>query len=133
MSENSLKPCPLCGVIDAFVYTETIPLVGGDSYDVGVVDCVSGECPMIIRAPTEEEAIKKWNTRPREDALQADVELLRKEMVEDDKTIISLRTKLNAAVEALMFISNTTVARNGDRIDMLVDYACEALVKLERK
>lgn len=76
MSENSLKPCPLCGVIDAFVYTETIPLVGGDSYDVGVVDCVSGECPMIIRAPTEEEAIKKWNKRPIEETLQIKLDMV---------------------------------------------------------
>lgn len=61
-----LKPCPFCG---------TNPTLNED-YDNHYVWC--SECadasPIF---PYPEEATKHWNTRPREDALQAEVEALK--------------------------------------------------------
>ncbi len=75
MSQNNLKNCPLCGKNDLMVYIEFIPLVGGDSKNLGVVECLTDNCPMIIRASTEAEAIQKWQNRPIEDELSEDLDI----------------------------------------------------------
>lgn len=80
MSENNLKNCPLCGKNDLLVDTEVIPS-GHTNLDSdegwverGFLECLTRDCPIIIREPTIEEVIRKWNIRPIEDSLQSDLD-----------------------------------------------------------
>jgi hypothetical protein len=76
MSTNKLENCPLCGKNDLKIYEEAIPLVGGDILNVGVIECLTPDCPVIIREPTINKAIEKWNKRPDEEILQTKLNIL---------------------------------------------------------
>lgn len=68
-----LKPCPMCG---KKATSDSWFSVDGRRREWFVVRCVFG-CVKSSDEQTEDNAIAAWNTRPREDALQAEVERLR--------------------------------------------------------
>jgi len=79
---KELKACPLCGTTEyLMVYEEWIPTQKNKGVDMGVVDCTKDYCPMIVRASTIEEAVRKWNERPLEDSLLDEIELLNKKLM----------------------------------------------------
>ena len=63
MSEIKLLPCPFCGG-EAYTYTAT-SVTNGEKTKVWQVHCKDCRLnyPLNIKCLTEEEAIKKWNTR----------------------------------------------------------------------
>ena len=82
MSNVELKPCPFC--LDVDYPTRSAPTlvrnIEGDSW----IDCMNNEChfmPETSVFTTDEEAIKVWNTRPREKELQAEIERLEAENI----------------------------------------------------
>lgn len=57
---RSLKKCPFCGAYPLMVYQDTI----GDYKNPSPYSVVCGNCGAEIGwYETEEEAVKKWNTR----------------------------------------------------------------------
>jgi Lar family restriction alleviation protein len=61
---EKLKPCPFCGSKNIVVaHTKKLFVYRSICKDCGADNCKLAE--------TEEDAIKLWNTRPIEDALQA--------------------------------------------------------------
>ena len=74
-NEVELKPCPHCGNSDLITDTELIPLADNKFMHMGFVECITENCPAILRASTEAKAIEKWNARPIEDDLQAKLEV----------------------------------------------------------
>src|SRR5512137_2557089 len=100
---KELKLCPFCGEkIDIVVHLNS----KGDEFEELVHPFSrKSHCPLRLSVFLREH----WQNRPLEDALQR---------------------KLDIAVEALRFISNTTPSQNGDRISMLANHAHEALKQL---
>ena len=89
MSEE-LKPCPFCGKSDkSAIYTESMVHHGEllwIRYGVKCKRCHFGTSTYAKKAT----AIRKWNTRPAEDALTAEVERLKAE-IERIKMLIIFR------------------------------------------
>lgn len=81
MEKAKLNPCPLCGGNDLLADVEFIPKKWAGGINVGFIECLTQYCPMIIRAPTLEEAIEKWNKRTIEDELKATLELEKQENI----------------------------------------------------
>jgi hypothetical protein len=78
---DNLKTCPLCGSTEnLMVYKEWFPVKKPDGKELGVVACTTPHCPMIIRMPTIEEAVQKWNKRPKEDSLNEQLSLMKIEL-----------------------------------------------------
>lgn len=91
---NQLKPCPFCGAADALWARESyspvkvlqteevgvLKVVGEKIYQGHLVECVScgARGPHEYKKPMQnmQEAQDLWNTRPREDQLQAQVDAL---------------------------------------------------------
>lgn len=71
MSEE-LRECPFCGGTHSI---NVINFITGDSFRK--CDICGAEAP---ETKTPEEAAEKWNTRPAEDALKAEVERLKAEI-----------------------------------------------------
>ena len=71
MSEE-LKPCPFCGGTDVHVNTRNVPFVHQPFYYVECVYCY------ITQPRHDEQARDKWNARPIEDQLRAELEQARK-------------------------------------------------------
>lgn len=71
MSEE-LRECPFCGGEDV----EHLP----DGFGNWLVGCVTCDYRIQCVSCTEDEAIRKWNNRPAENALKADVERLKSKL-----------------------------------------------------
>lgn len=70
---NELKPCPFCGGEAVITSAKAAPL-----HWVGCEVCeIESRC-----FTTREAAILYWNTRPAEDALQAEIERLKLELAQ---------------------------------------------------
>lgn len=131
---ENLKDCPLCGKKDLIVDTEFIPLVGGDSLNMGFIECATKDCPMIIRESTVEKAVEKWNKRPREDYLEDQNKALAEQLVIDEDVENELRKKLQIAVDALGRISDSVVGiKDYSNNTSFVNDALEALTKIKEK
>ena len=119
MSENKLKPCPLCGGIDLLANVEYIPKGKGKGINVGFVECLTEKCPMMIRAETVEEAIYAWNKRPEEEKLE--------------KEKIKIQNDLMFAYQELSGIKYifSQMCHSIERDKMVYNVAKEAINKLD--
>lgn len=66
---KELIPCPFCGGEDV----EHLP----DGFGNWLVGCVTCDYRIQCVSCTEDDAIRYWNTRPTEDVLTAEVEILK--------------------------------------------------------
>lgn len=73
LPDNMLKPCPLCECTHFYKWYDH----DVDDFPYSIV-CRNGDCQTEGYA-TAEEAIAAWNTRPIEDALRAEIFLLKKQ------------------------------------------------------
>jgi len=63
---KDLKRCPLCGAYATIKAYKTM----GTNHNTFTLYCTNKECPIMLKDfGSVEEAIKKWNNRPLEDAL----------------------------------------------------------------
>lgn len=109
---SDLKPCEKCGGTDVYAIS--------DPYD----ECVRCEtCGWYIYIDDLETSIKKWNTRPIEDALQIKLDKYEKANWNAVLEITEVRKKLDIAVEALRGYAATDLHEDAD----------EALEKLEEE
>jgi hypothetical protein len=128
--ENNLKPCPLCNSTEnLMVYAEWLPDKKPNGHEVGVVECTNQSCPMIIRAITVEEAVRKWNKRPREDFLTEQNKALAEQLVIDEIIENDLRAKLADAINALEHYANYDFSEKPDAWAGTV--AIETLAKIK--
>ena len=92
--DSELKPCPFCGGAGRLEERDGHYLVG----------CPGGNCPQMMLAESEAEAVAAWNSRPGEDALRAAVEKTSaalRETREDGVGMLELNGKLHAEVARL--------------------------------
>lgn len=123
--ENNLKPCPICDSTEKLmVYSEYLPL---SKISMGVVECTNNFCPIIIRAQTIEEAVEKWNTRPREDFLLEQNKALAEQLIIDEEIENELRYKLKFAIDTLEEVMNIPT----DVQDYINSYISDAIKKIK--
>jgi hypothetical protein len=130
---NSLKACPLCGSTEnLMVYKEWFPVKKPDGKELGVVECTTPYCLMIVRAPTIEEAIKKWNKRPIEDRLIKENEQTSSLYNAALDEIIVLKKQIMVSKDVLERISTSIVGmRDYPNNTSVINDAIKALVEIE--
>ena len=124
---TELKPCPLCGSTESLtVYMEYLPT---NKKEAGVVECTYDGCPMIIRAKNIEEAVERWNRRPREDFLVEQNQLLTKQLIAGIALENDLRIKLIEAITALGYYADPEFLEREK--DWIGHVAVETLAKIK--
>jgi hypothetical protein len=128
-----LHPCPLCGSTEQLmVYKEWFPTQKPDGIEMGVVECTTFDCPMIIRAFTIEEAVEKWNKRPLENFLINEHRQTSELYTIALDEIILLKKQLNVTIEALGRISDSVIwMRDYPHNTSVINEALDALTKVE--
>jgi Lar family restriction alleviation protein len=118
---NELKPCPFCGRTDELAKEKFLDLIGW----IYRVRCK--RCAIIIRESLADmdDAIHKWNTRPAENALQAEVERLKGEL--DGHKLVS---KLAYADIRKLGNENNLLKKEIARIKMLIAYRRDVLLNM---
>lgn len=107
---NNLKPCPFCGS-EAIIKTNTGNIETASWF---WVECKNDECEYINISPckTQEQAETDWNTRPLEDALQARIAELDKEIETwkaGNKLMCDTAMKQNHEFRLTMRYANETI------------------------
>lgn len=117
MSEE-LKPCPFCGCTKINEYAESVDV--GDEYANifnYIVECPDCQCSRGDSRTSD--VIKRWNTRPAEDALKAEVERLKNKLALVKKHIVDNR-------DALLFVLKS----EHDRATYCEFAFCQSLIEL---
>jgi len=116
-----LKPCPLCNSIEKLMlYNEYMPL---SKTNLGVIECTNNFCPMIVRAPTIEEAVKKWNERPREDFLIKQIDIEKESHKQTNELYVLALDEIIVLQEQLIEVE--TMYEKADKHNMGIKDYCE--------
>jgi hypothetical protein len=130
---SDLKPCPICGSTKIEEYDEWVDV--GDPYahiTNHIVECRNcnysrGDC-------TRDNAIKRWNTRPAEDAKDKEIKRMKAEV----RKLATELNNINILADNIMnnanFGSKITKAEMHSRLTSIYVYACHikrALVRTD--
>lgn len=111
---KELESCPFCGETD-LNKVKRLHLVGWLYW----IECKSCACTRVMSFESMDDAIRRWNTRPAEDALKAENERLKKLISELEEIVREYadRHSLSGCKDSIYFMSRIEEYFSKERLD----------------